>query len=118
MNKYEELPINVRPDVSDFARLMEKALADNDGEKRGYGGGEFSAMYLKLGEEMGEVGAAILRSFITWEGQDRLYSHGAEKKINLLLELRNECADVANIAMMIANRADIFINNTHTSDHK
>lgn len=80
-------PLNVRPEVAAFAMEMERKLAVNDAKKgqRGWKGDEPFDLLDRVREEADEVYGAIVRD-----------NHA---------DILAECADVANMAMMVADAA-------------
>lgn len=74
--------LNVRPEVARFALLMEAKLRANDGKKRHWLDCPLQYLSLRLTQERKELAAAL--------GQGS--GVGAE------------CADIANFAMMIADK--------------
>ena len=82
------LVLGMRPSIVKFATEMEKELRNNDDEKgeSGWLAINLGSLLAKLVEEVGEVGILLQRPNFPKD------------------ELKKECADVSNIAMMIADR--------------
>ena len=82
----------MRPSVIGFAIKMERQLREHDMEKgdAGWLAGSPLALLAKLIEEVGEVGELLLQPAIPPE------------------KIREECADVGNVAMMVADRVAGF----------
>jgi NTP pyrophosphatase (non-canonical NTP hydrolase) len=76
-------PLAIRPEVLEFARLMERKLREND-HKGGWEETGKHSLFRMLGEEVDELATAIHNSGNSAKTQE-------------------ECADVANFAMMISS---------------
>lgn len=88
----------VRPEVVQFAQNMEFKLRKNE-DKGGWEDMGLLPLFAKLGEEVGELGKVLF------------YGHSNTGEIFqdfMPDEITREAADVANIAMMIADQADRF----------
>lgn len=78
--------MNLRPEVQAFAEAMERRLQAND-HKPGWKHDTVLSLQVRLDEEVAELDEAV---------------HGTATKERIL----DEAADVANFAMMIADRWD------------
>lgn len=80
--------LGMRPSVVQFAISMERELRNNDKEKGtdGWLSANLGHLLAKLVEEVGEVGIILQASHFPKD------------------DLKKECADVGNIAMMITDR--------------
>lgn len=98
----DEFPTKPRPQLAQFANLMEEILKRND-HKGGWN--ECSALWLlaKLSEEVGELGS-ILAELHFPDGVTLLLT------AQMVRSIREEAADIANIAMMIADNASRKLN--------
>ena len=81
--------ITARPEVIWFAELMELVLSKND-HKFSWYNCNYTYLMGRLQEELEEIGVEINKR------------HQSEPDV-----IVRECVDVANIAMMIANNAEI-----------
>ena len=79
-----------RPEVEKFADLMEEVLRANDW-KGGWANDSIQWFFLKLIEEVAEIGLLIR--------EPSLYKKPVWENL-----IKNEAADVANVAMMIADK--------------
>lgn len=73
----------LRPEVRDFAKLMEQELAAND-HKGGWQHDSVAALFRRMAEEMSELADALAKQ-------------------TDVATVQSEAADVANFAMMIAD---------------
>lgn len=81
----------IRKEVADFALVMERKLREKD-HKGGWDDMDFGVLLIMLREEVQELDDAIETYKDTPDGEN-------------LEDMILECADVANFAMMIADRA-------------
>ncbi|WP_336810898.1 hypothetical protein [Bosea sp. MMO-172] len=86
--------IDCRPEVLSFAILMERELRAND-HKGGWKGDDPDVLAVRVEEEAGE----LRRAAIDWMG------HVAHSEKTLRAAVAEESADVANMAMMVADTA-------------
>jgi NTP pyrophosphatase (non-canonical NTP hydrolase) len=87
---------DLRPEVATFALAMERKLRANDAKKgaRGWKGCDPQALLTRVMEEVEECDYALR---LTWmPGLD---------PVKVQADLLDECADVANMAMMVADAA-------------
>ena len=90
----------MRKCVEKFAELMEKKLEKND-YKGGWSGEDIDYLFRRLGGEASELKMAIdLLSYCS----SKQCSHAMIKECEN--HVREECADVANFAMMIAETVE------------
>jgi NTP pyrophosphatase (non-canonical NTP hydrolase) len=94
--------LNIRLEVIEFANDMEINLKAND-HKDGWDACTFLWLMTKLSEEVGELGVCCLNNH-NLAGQYIGYVSQHEE-VQALRRVIREAADVANIAMMIADRA-------------
>lgn len=87
--------IKLRPEVQAFAELMEMKLRKND-HKPGWLNDHPKALFNRIYDEMKELSEAIDNFPLGGEGK-----FGAQDQT---MKVANEAADVANFAMMIADR--------------
>ncbi len=81
--------VEPRMAVKRFASEMEAKLAENDDDKDGWDGEAFGFLFGRLEEEVAELRAAMMMPDADHEKD---------------CEVVRECADVANLAMMIADK--------------
>lgn len=108
MKQCFDVPLEMREEVKQFAYLMEALLKRNDGKG---GWAECHPLWLlsKLSEEMGELGKLLLEIYHP-TGQRRLFpSNGNQDEFILAAIL--EAADVANVAMMLADCLSEMVKN-------
>ena len=79
-----------RPEVEKFADLMEQVLQDNDW-KGGWANYSMQWLFLKLIEEVAELGFLVR--------EPNIYNPERQREM-----IKRESADIANIAMMIADK--------------
>ncbi len=98
MKLFEAVPVKVRGCLLTFAALMEAKLQEND-HKGGWK--ECSSLWLqtKLTEEVGELGRLLVKLHAP-EGAPYMVIEANEEDVKAAMR---ECADVANVAMMIAD---------------
>lgn len=101
MKSWFDVPLRVRGQVAYFAGLMEMILREND-DKDGWD--ECHPLWLnaKLAEEVGELGK-ILTMIYHPEGTPTPYHETVEIREMKLSAIR-EATDIANVAMMLADR--------------
>lgn len=99
MKSWFDVPLKVRGQVAYFAGLMEMVLRENDNKG---GWDECHPLWLsaKLAEEVGELGK-VLTAIYHPEGTP--YCEATEIREAKLSAIR-EAIDIANVAMMLADR--------------
>ena len=97
-----------RKEVKEFAELMEEKLREND-YKGHWSGCSYAYLIQRLHEEVKELHEA-LSSFVIGQSMPRDLS--GSYSIEQYGEVEDECRDVSNIAMMIAD------NCKHLRDNK
>ena len=94
--------MNLRPEVSWFARQMERTLRKHDA-KGGWDGCEISDLQCALKREVREMRQAIM--FLR-AAEDRAYRNNTQLRRSKLERVIEEATDVANYAMMIADNTN------------
>ena len=96
--------VKVRPQLLWFSEIMETKLKKND-NKGGWDNCEIDWLISRLKEEVKEIEDAWLikkNDFGRSAGEGFLLCPSSE-------DIQNECADVANFAMMIADKTKLYI---------
>jgi hypothetical protein len=99
MKHWFDVPLKVRPQVAYFAGLMENALTRND-HKGGWDECHPLWLHAKLSEEAGELGNVLTQIY---HPSGESYQVTDDLRETILAAIQ-EAADIANVAMMLADR--------------
>lgn len=93
--------MDVRPTLKEFTEIVERQLSDHD-YKGGWENCRPEALMDRLWGELGELQVEVYR--LDYHALDQT-DVGESRRLATLSNIRNEAADVAAVAMMVADAA-------------